>query len=198
MFFINNKDYKLPNKNIPKELKKYINDWFKDVVIDKKIGNALEQLFSEDNYIYGVHRTTNIEIADKIYEEGLILTGHNDSGAFSNEIDLDLNISFKQSFTNKEWDYAKFLRDILSSSNYKYALGNDVGYAMIVKISQDKVSLNNGESKIINNDILYNNGTNYILKPEYIVGKIEIDSGNIYESSNTEIKGIDLTNHKIK
>lgn len=139
-------------------------DFFKvrdKISLKNKTGMALEELFSDDDYIIGVHRAGNGN-AQSILDNGLYLTGHSSSGGFTSSVDLKNNITFHD-------DYFGFVKALSEGSSYKTG-GVGFGDAVIVKIPK---------SDIKNFDkILDFSNTTPVLKSDYLVGSISsyIDS----------------------
>ena len=150
--------------------------------VDLKIGKRLEKLFDDsDDYYIGVHRTGFEASAESIYKNGLFLSGHLSSGVTSNKINSIDDLSTNISFYNKSGvlGATEFIRAIRESSYYKTI--DDTGYGMIVKIPKNIKNVD---------DILTIVDGQKALKPEYVVGKIRTDHGEILDSSKTEFKNI--------
>ena len=173
--------YEVPTEGVNSVLiDMYWDDWFGGNKIDKNVGEKIYEEFMDSDYTLGLHRTSNISAANSIYNEGLKLTGHLSSGAkvdFNNLDNLDLNISFVNSQNNV--GFAQFLYSMQSASSYKNYKGDNTGYAMLVKIPK---------SANIKDIIYYDNNGVPVLKPEYVVGKVEVNGRDILNSSNTEFK----------
>lgn len=166
-------------------------EFFKDVYdnINSNYYNkeTLEKLLSmlqsnDDDYIYGIHRTSSKISADSIYNNGLQLTGHQSSGVINSTVDsiddMRLNISFNDEDLGS---IESTMINISNSGNYKSLDGK--GYIMVVKIPKEMTQDGADLSKII--DYSKQPPT---LKPEYIVGQVEVDNGSIYSSTNTRFK----------
>lgn len=145
----------------------YVKDWRNIGTTSLDVEKNLKEMFFDDDYVIGFHRTPDGLFNDSIYNDGLFLTGHGSSGIFNQNIDLDRNISFVSNST--DFDYEKFLYELRSSGYYKSASGT--GHAMIVKIP--KADIDNFDK------ILKYDGMNYVLKPDYIVGDVFVDHSNI-------------------
>lgn len=169
---INLEFFKNPKKAImDKKGNNYINglikEWRNYGTTDLEVEKNLKEIFFDDDYVIGIHRTPDGFNNDAIYNDGLILTGHGSSGVANSGINLEQNIEF---FDNKtDFDYEKLLRAIRTASEYKSF--SNKGNAMIVKIPK---------SDIDNFDkILTHNGTNYVLKSDYVIGDVSVDDLNI-------------------
>ncbi|MBE6152433.1 MAG: hypothetical protein E7165_03890 [Firmicutes bacterium] len=138
-------------------------DFFKvrdNISLTNKTGMELENLFFDDDYIIGVHRVGKGN-TQSILDNGLYLTGHQSSGAFTGDIDLNRNITFSD-------DYFGFVKDLSEGATYKTG-GLGYGDAVIVKIPKSDI---NDFNKILDFD-----GTTYKLKPEYIEGYVRSSIG---------------------
>ena len=189
MFFSRNK------KNISKLQKEIVNikskinydianDLFKEHTLSTEFVDKIYDLLNDDNYVYGVHMTSDNSIASTIYDKGLRLTGHSID---TKNIDLSLNINFREN--NNTFDKVMLLANILRSSGYKNS--SDFGYGILVKIPKSdlEVGKNAEDVNIKNSSIIYNDNNNTYLKPKYIVAKIEVDKNkNINVSGNTWFK----------
>ena len=192
---MNNADetYKISTEGLPKEKANIIEQWNNDGFVNMDTGKKIATLFKNQDYIYGVHRTSHNEVANNILKNGLNLTGHLSSGIREKNIDLTENISFTDNSKDNNFQLAKFLRDIKSAGWYKNH-NNNVGYAMIVKIPKSAITTvdNVTSSKLID----FSNGYP-TLKPEFIVGKIEVNNGNINDSINTIFKEESVINNSM-
>lgn len=177
---LNSDIYELSTDGLEGPLKDIVEDWNSMGIIDLEIGKQIENLFNKKDTLSGIHMTPNLSSANQILIEGLQLTGHSSSGGINNNIDLDLNISF-----TKQDDFLaipKFFRNIKFSSFYKNYTGTNVGYAMVVQIPTNVENISS---------LTYQkNGITY-LKPEYIKAQIEVENGNVSNSTNTILKDID-------
>ena len=151
--------------------------------------NVINQLFecikSDDNCAYGVHATPLKESANSIYKDGLRLTGHASSGVNPDGIHLSENINFFKDSSVE--GIGAFNKMCLIEGACGYGTANGVGYAMIIKIPKDILA-----SKNFNKIIYTYKGDNY-LKPEYVVGKIEVIDDSIFPSDNTKFKTNDAS-----
>ena len=154
--------------------------------IDNSIAEKIEKMLKNDSddYIYGIHRTQKLDVAKTIYDEGLYLTGHVSSGV-SNEHWFDLNELERNITFDKNID--SFMFHICGASSYKNL--DNMGYGMVIKIP--KKNLDDMRS------LLYyiSDENQYVLKPEYVVAKIEVKNGNVYRSNNTEFKNDNFNNN---
>lgn len=183
---VNLEFFKNPKKVIiEKKGDKYINglikEWRSYGTVDADVDKNLKEIFFDDDYVIGIHRTPDGINNDAIYNEGLLLTGHGSSGVANSGINLGQNIEF---FDNKtDFDYEKLLRAIRTASEYKSF--SNKGNAMIVRIPK---------SDIDNFDkILTHKGTNYVLKPDYVIGDVSVDDLNIKSGRfKTSIGNVDL------
>lgn len=167
---LNRDSFVMPKKGMHKLHVQVVKDVENMGLLDKNVGNKLYNMFKDDNYIYGIHRTPSQHFANSIMNEGLVLTGHG-GNVNSKNVDLNLNISFREN--KSDFDFAMFVRDIKSASSYKTIY--DKGYAMVVRLPKNYD---------INDLVVYKDGQP-VLKKDYIVGKIEVDNGNVYKSENT-------------
>lgn len=146
-----------------------VKDWRSLGTIDIDVEKNLKEIFFDDDYVIGIHRTPMDTFSNSIYDDGLILTGDMSSGVLNSRTNLDLenNIEFVSNKT--DFDYEFLLREIRTASIYKSF--DNTGHAMIVKIP--KADIDNFDK------ILKHNGTDYVLKPDYIVGDVHVDDLNI-------------------
>lgn len=159
-----------------------VKDWRSLGTIDIDVEKNLKEIFFDDDYVIGIHRTPMDTFSNSIYDDGLILTGDMSSGVVNNRISLDNNIEFINNET--DFNYEFLLRQIRTASDYKTF--DNTGHAMIVKIP--KADIDNFDK------ILKHNGTDYVLKPDYIVGDIYVDDLNIKSGRFKKVSSnIDLT-----
>lgn len=162
-----------------------IKDWRSLGTITADVEKNLKEIFFDDDYVIGVHRTAMDGSANSIYNDGLKLTGDLSSGVVNKNIDLENNIEFIKN--ESDFNYEFFKRQVRTASMYKTF--NKKGHAMIVKIPK---------SDIGNFDkILTHNGTNYVLKPDYVVGDVFVDDLNIISGkfkTNVNSDNINLKN----
>lgn len=175
-----NEIYNISVNKLDGYLKEIVDDWNSMGQVDLEIGKNIENIFLDANYLNGIHRTPNLNSANKIMVEGLALTGHASSGVetkITDISDLEYNVSFTKQ--NEVISLAKFFRDIKTTSYYKNYTGTNKGYALIIHIPTD--------IKDVNELIYSKNGKTY-LKPDYIIAQIEVDDANILKSENTIFK----------
>lgn len=162
-----------------------IKDWRSLGTITADVEKNLKEIFFDDDYVIGVHRTAMDGSANSIYNDGLILTGDLSSGAVNKNIDLENNIEFVKNKTDLNYEF--FKRQVRTASIYKTF--NKKGHAMIVKIP--KADIDNFDK------ILTHNGTNYVLKSDYVIGDVSVDDLNIVSGkfkTNVNSDNINLKN----
>ena len=183
--FFTNDNFEIPTEGLPKWHKKVIKGW--NLKIDNEIGNNLHEIMSDENYVYGVHRTPDLYFANKIYDEGIIMTGDSSSGVASNDINLENNVTMR-SGNDIAWNEAMMYHHICEASLYKTY--NEIGYGMVVKIPKEYVIFDK-KGNIIDydyNKILYEKNGQKYLKPEFIVAQVEVNNTQILPSTNTKFK----------
>lgn len=157
------------DKNINKDAQKMFKDMTSGISMSKKIGEELENILKDEDYIIGIHCSGDAQLIDpnSIMKEGLYLTGDLSSGVRNGVVDLANNINFLEK-RNTFQDIIMLSKYIESSAGYK-THGNP-GNAIIVKIP--KADFDNLSK------LTYNNGINDVLKSEYILGYVptEYDS----------------------
>lgn len=138
--------------------------------LSNELGNELEQLFMDDDYVIGIHRTGEAsvtdELLDDIFSNGLINAGKTlQTGSFDNSsFDINNTVSIFNKFQH-------IISQIKASHQYKASDG-----CIIIKIPKSSIGL---DSK--NPIPLYHiqNGKYYI-NPEYIYGYVPVDfKGNV-------------------
>lgn len=137
--------------------------------IPNEFGKIIEKMVFDDSdsYVYGIH-STNDQVAGKIYNEGLFMTGQSSQGADSSTYSLSNNISLFDKIKEPQQIFT-FLHRMFASCIYK-TNGYGDGNAIIVKIPKKDID---NYSKIIENQIL---------KPEYIIGNVKFDRfGNMLD-----------------
>lgn len=191
--------YKVSVKTKEKVIQGIIKDINDAGYVPKNLGEMLKNEFSDPNYIFGVHRAGHIskqainnsgEIAIK---EGLNLTGHLSSGVISTNPDLELNISFYD--RNSALGFPMFLKGLKEGAYYK-TFDDRFGASVIVKIPKADFS---NYDKILGKRA---DGMAF-LKPEYIMGYVKADHGNLSDliTSTNKLNTFDLkttTNYTAK
>lgn len=134
--------------------------WVKEnIVINDNLNNELKQIFFDDGYVIGVHRTGRMtDESNKILTEGLQLSNHVDSGIANTESMLSLT----NSITVHD-GYYEFLKALAEGATYKRD-GLNFGNAIIVKIPKleyENIPL-----------ITKEDGNQRMLKPEYLYGYV--------------------------
>ena len=140
----------------------------------------LDNLYKDNDYIIGIHRTgyTYItpEIIDDIFRSGLINNGHMMQGAVAGELDIESTVSLFNDFTI-------FMNQLKAAHGYKNSQG-----VIIVKIPKSYLGQKDGEIK----PIYYKDGNLHKLLPEFIYGYIPTDDkgrlGNIKHNPNYKDK----------
>ena len=185
LFGQNDGNFEIPTKGLPKWHRSTIKGW--DLKIDNEIGNNLHEIMSDEDYVYGVHRTPSLDSANTIYKDGIIMTGDISSGVVSNTINLENNVTMRPG-NDQVWDEAMMFHHICESSLYKTY--NDIGYGMVVKIPKEYVIFDErGNIKGYDYDkLLYTKDGQVYLKPEFIVAQVEVDNTQILPSENTRFK----------
>lgn len=163
--------------------------------VDVNIGKKIEQIISEDNddYIYGIHWTTDSHSAESIMENGIYLTGDLSSGIYNNgQVKLSNNISFFENLDDPQ-KKLDFIKHIQSAGGYKSL--SDEGYSMIVKIPKAYLEFDIDSIKIKNeffNEVIDNNALNN----KFVIGKIAVKSnGDIVPSLNTSFRDTTLIDY---
>lgn len=205
----NDSSYHIDLSKVSSSIKEVVQDWFANAFMPKTLGENLEKVFFDENYIIGIHQmgelTINQEgkniIGESILEEGLRLTGHSSQGISSTLIENFKSVHYdEQSIQESEfsnniyfltqkntYQFAKLLKGLLDSAYYK-AYGE--GGAAIVRIPKSDLS---NPAKLV-----YEKSGEAVLKPEYILGYVNSVEGklsdlftkndNINNGTNSPIK----------
>lgn len=167
--------------------------------INGKTGKELEELFFDDDYVIGIHRTGDYPADCILASGGLALTGHLSSGGVSSTIDLSNNISF---FPKKsDNSYITFLQQLQAGCGYKTS--NNKGDIIIIRIP--KKDLASYADDVILTSSAFNSAikttstvTSPILDSKYILGYVNSDHQNLSSLKiNDKYGDIDYVNkHK--
>lgn len=97
---------KKPNSNVEIIYELY-KDWDSESQIPLEIGNEIESMINDPNYIFGIHRTyvfqediINSNLVQSVFHEGLINNGDLSSGAYSSCPSPSKTISFIDNMLN--------------------------------------------------------------------------------------------------
>lgn len=124
--------------------------------VSAKLQKELDELVNEENVLIGIHRVGqffNENIKQDIFDNGLIMTGHLNSGAVG-QVNLGLNISYYP-------DNSQIINQLIYANAYKNSTGS-----ILVRIP-DSVLENP-------TDLYIYNGSQARLNPKYIVGYVPI------------------------
>lgn len=126
------------------------------------LGEELDGLFADENYIIGIHRTgytsMSKEIIDDIFNRGLINNGHIMQGGMSGNFDIEKTVTLFNDFT-------VFNGQLKIAKNYKGSEG-----CVIVKIPKSYLGKGDGDIQ----PIYYKDGNINRLLPEFIYGYIPV------------------------
>ena len=135
--------------------------------MSQSLGDELDELFLDDNYSIGIHRTgyTNIddEMLNKIFNEGLINNGHIMSGGMSGNTDIDKTVSIYE-------DFPLLNGQLKSAAGYKNSKG-----CIVVKIPKSYLGKKDGDVK----PIYYQKRGIMMLLPEFIYGYIPVEKQGV-------------------
>lgn len=152
----------------------------------QELGEELDNLFMDDNYVIGIHRTgytgiTN-EVLDNIFNKGLINNGHVFSGANTGQCDIEKTVTLFNDFSILCWQ-------LKVSHGYKGSEG-----CVIVRIPKECLYETNKNPMPM---YYVDQGINRLL-PQYVYGYVPVDKegklGNIHHNSNYSTKTIDNEN----
>ena len=155
--------------------------------MSQELGEELDSLFLNDNYIVGIHRTgyTNMdeEMIQKVFNEGLINNGHIMSGGMDGTQDIEKTVSLF-------YDFPILNGQLKAARGYKGSEG-----CVVVKIPKSYLGKEDGEIK----PIYYKKDSTVKLLPEFIYGYIPTGEngviGDIIHNPNyREIHNLDNVN----
>lgn len=164
--------------SVPAGYKDFVENITSSFSMSESLGKELESILDADGYVIGIH-CSGIADPDSILEKGLWLTGDSSSGVapIVGEPDLTKNIIFMTKSQYADTDFVNFCKGIESASGYKNDL--NTGNAIIVKIPKEDFD-NIGK-------ITYYDGTNDVLKPEYILGYVTVHTDSTGHTDFTSI-----------
>ena len=132
--------------------------------MSEELGMELDRLFSDDDYIVGIHRTgysiVDEEMLNEIFNGGLINNGHIMQGAMSGNLDIENTVSF---YT----DFPVLVDQLKKSFGYKNSQGS-----IIIRIPKSYIGKKDGEIK----PIYYKTNGIVRLLPEFVYGFVPVDS----------------------
>ncbi len=135
--------------------------------MSQELGEELDSLFLDDNYIVGIHRTGYTYMDDatieKIFNEGLINNGHIMSGGMDGTQDIQKTVSLF-------YDFPILNGQLKAAHGYKGSEG-----CIVVKIPKSYLGKEDGEIK----PIYYKKDSNIRLLPEFIYGYIPTDKNGM-------------------
>lgn len=136
--------------------------------MSEELGTELDSLFTDDNYVIGIHRTgytyMNDQMINEYFTKGLINNNHSMQGVVTEFSNIENTVTVTRNITF-------LIGQLKLAHNYKGSQG-----CMIVKIP--KCYLNRPEGEL--RSIYYDNGTTLNLLPEFIYGYIPVDlEGNL-------------------
>ncbi len=141
----------------------YLQSHFDKLNFDEVMGKRLEDIFFQDDYIIGVHKSGG-QLGSLIMNDGLLLTGDLSSGVVDEAVDLNNNISL---YTDKsEASYYRYLCDIYRGCYYKSYGNADIVITAIPKGDIDNM-----------NKLIDYSGSTPKLKKEYILGYVNNQHG---------------------
>lgn len=155
--------------------------------MSEELGQELDNLFKDDNYIIGIHRTgfnnMNDSMINEIFNNGLINNGHIQQGGMDGSQSIEKTVSLFYDFT-------------LMNMQLKQAFGykNSEG-CMIIKIPKSYLGKADGDIK----PIYYKDDKGVRLLPEFIYGYIPVEKdgilGDLIHNSNyKDIHNLNNTN----
>lgn len=132
--------------------------------MSEELGRELDDLFTDENYIIGIHRTgynyMDDEMIDSIFSEGLINNGHIMQGGMTGNLDIERTVTLFDNFT--------LLNGQLKAAHgYKGSQG-----CVIVKIPKSYLNKSDGEVK----PIYYKHDGVTKLLPEFVYGYVSVDN----------------------
>ena len=135
--------------------------------MSQELGEELDGLFLDDNYMVGIHRTGYTPIddltIDKIFNEGLINNGHIMSGGMDGTQDIEKTVSLF-------YDFPVLNGQLKAAHNYKGSEG-----CIVVRIPKSYLGKEEGEIK----PIYYKKDSYVRLLPEFIYGYIPTDKNGV-------------------
>ena len=135
--------------------------------MSQELGEELDSLFLDDNYMVGIHRTGYTPIddltIDKIFNEGLINNGHIMSGGMDGTQDIEKTVSLF-------YDFPVLNGQLKAAHNYKGSEG-----CIVVRIPKSYLGKEEGEIK----PIYYKKDSYVRLLPEFIYGYIPTDKNGV-------------------
>jgi hypothetical protein len=135
--------------------------------MSQELGEELDSLFLNNNYIVGIHRTGYTYMDDitinKIFNEGLINNGHIMSGGIAGTQDIEKTVSLF-------YDFPILNGQLKAAHGYKGSEG-----CIVVKIPKSYLGKEDGEIK----PIYYKKDSTVRLLPEFIYGYIPTKESGI-------------------
>lgn len=135
--------------------------------MSQQLGEELDSLFLDDDYIIGIHRTGYTSMNEKnlnnIFVEGLINNGHIMSGAMSGTQDIEKTVTLFD-------DFPILNCQLKAANGYKNSQG-----CIIVKIPKSYLGRKDGEIK----PIYYKKDSTIRLLPEFVYGYIPVSGEGI-------------------
>lgn len=150
--------------------------------MSQELGEELDNLFLDDNYVIGIHRTGYTAITNKIlkdiFDKGLINNGHAFQGAATGQCDIERTVSIFH-------DFPILCGQLKAAHGYKCSEG-----CIVVRIPKECLYETEKEPM----PMYYNLDGTIRLLPQYVYGYIPVDKegnlGNMYKNSNYQEKTI--------
>lgn len=130
------KNYKLSDRKWSNKYYKELAQSYDDLsFLSQNTGKHLEEIFFDNENVIGIHRCGMMD-AERIMDDGLLLTGHLSSGMSQNQSNfkLERNISF---YDKTEMGYLNFIRELKKAGAYKTLDGT--GDVIIVSIPKSEI-----------------------------------------------------------
>lgn len=148
----------------------YLKEWDDTLPVPKEVGNKIENIISDPNYYYGIHRTAvdndalNSKLVHDICNDGLKNFGDLSSGSFDLKPEVNKTVSMIDNMPKAM---------MLFKSNYKGSTGGFLLAFPKNLISKDGDVLEN----MFNNVYITNEGMAPTIKPEFIKGYVDTKTG---------------------